>query len=348
MSQGEEPTKKTTEHVTVVEKTETTVILSDGRVLPRVKDKVPPGMSKREFKRLKKRKQWDEHQEERLEFRRKKRHQAKEIRKRKIHELEEKGQDVTEVFPSTKRKIRVEEQIETGSRVIVDCAFDDLMLDKEIVSLANQIARSYADNRNSPYRVDLEVTSFNKRLKKRFEDTITDHFHWNRQQIKFTEEDLEEVLKGQDLSKVVYLSADTDEKIDELKPGETYIVGGIVDKNRHKNLCQDKAEKLGIQTKRLPIDEYIKISGRRVLATSHVVQLLIKWFEHRDWKIAFEEVIPMRKQKEEASQRSKSPTETTTEHANDNDDDNETNDAGNDNNKATETNNGKRTLANTN
>lgn len=33
---------------------------------------------------------------------------------------------------------------------------------------------------------------------------------------------------------VVYLTADADDELDELKEGETYVLGGIVDRNRHK------------------------------------------------------------------------------------------------------------------
>jgi tRNA (guanine9-N1)-methyltransferase len=34
--------------------------------------------------------------------------------------------------------------------------------------------------------------------------------------------------------KVVYLTADCDEELEELKEDETYIIGGVVDRNRYK------------------------------------------------------------------------------------------------------------------
>lgn len=49
-----------------------------------------------------------------------------------------------------------------------------------------------------------------------------------------------------------------------------YIVGGIVDKNRHKGLSARVAAELGIETGRLPIEEEgIKLSSCTVLSTMH-------------------------------------------------------------------------------
>ena len=47
--------------------------------------------------------------------------------------------------------------------------------------------------------------------------------------------------------KIVYLSADAKETLTELKPDELYIIGGIVDRNRYKNLTFDKASRLNIR-----------------------------------------------------------------------------------------------------
>jgi len=70
------------------------------------------------------------------------------------------------------------------------------------------------------------------------------------------------------VTKVVYLSADSPNTISQLDPGTCYVLGGIVDKNRYPNLCQSKAEKLGIETAQLPIGEFIQMSSRRVLTVN--------------------------------------------------------------------------------
>lgn len=94
---------------------------------------------------------------------------------------------------------------------------------------------------------------------------------------------------------IVYLSADSPNTLDKLEPNTSYVIGGLVDRNREKLLCQRRAEQKGIRTAKLPIGEYLQMSSRKVLATNHVVEIMSKWLETGDWAQAFMEVIPKRK-----------------------------------------------------
>lgn len=98
---------------------------------------------------------------------------------------------------------------------------------------------------------------------------------------------------------IVYLTADTDDTIDALEEGKTYIIGGIVDRNRYKNLCAKKAEALGIRTARLPIDPAFlagqRMNARKVLTVNQVFEILVGWTETRDWTAALQRGLPTRK-----------------------------------------------------
>ncbi|KAK7192900.1 tRNA (guanine(9)-N1)-methyltransferase [Paraphaeosphaeria sporulosa] len=94
---------------------------------------------------------------------------------------------------------------------------------------------------------------------------------------------------------VVYLSAESDNTLERLKPNSTYIIGGLVDKNRHKGLCYKRALDRGIKTAKLPIGEFLQMDSRKVLVTNHVLDIMLKWLEHDDWGKAFIEVLPKRK-----------------------------------------------------
>lgn len=252
----------------------------------------PEGMSKKQWKKEWKRQQWDLNKEEYRLKRKAKRQRLKQNRKDIIASYAERGEELPAEYV---REPRVNtKQVDSGMKLIIDCSFDDLMNDKEVTSLSNQITRAYAANRRANKYSEIEVIGFDKRLKHRFENGLSDcnHEQWNH--FKFIEEN-EETLAKLDREHTVYLTADTEDELETLEPNMTYIIGGIVDKNRHKELCLNKAKSLGIPTKRLPIGKYIKLDGRHVLTTSHVVQLMLLYMDNRDWAKSMEDVLPQRK-----------------------------------------------------
>ncbi|TCD63881.1 tRNA (guanine(9)-N(1))-methyltransferase [Steccherinum ochraceum] len=100
---------------------------------------------------------------------------------------------------------------------------------------------------------------------------------------------------------VVYLTADSAEELTELKEDETYIIGGIVDHNRYKNLCLKKSQDTNIRSARLPIGTYLsELKTRKVLTVNQTFEILLKWTETRDWEQALYSVVPKRKFHEKA------------------------------------------------
>ncbi|KAF8449715.1 guanine-1-methyltransferase-domain-containing protein [Terfezia claveryi] len=263
-------------------------------------------LSKNALKRLRRQQAWEEHKKER-KLRDKLKKKQKKEEERRAREEESKAK------PGQKRKAGGEEGDAVGTEdlqngaivkkqkktptlvpitVIIDCGFDDLMHEKEVTSLSSQLTRSYSDNRNAPYQVQLSVTSLNKRLKHRMETTLKNH-HKNWKRVKFCENDYEVTQENKD--SLIYLSSDSDYTLEGLEEGKTYIVGGIVDRNRHKGICHRKATEQGIKTAKLPIGDYIRMASRVVLTTNQVVEIMLKWLECRDWQEAFLQVIPQRK-----------------------------------------------------
>jgi len=114
----------------------------------------------------------------------------------------------------------------------------------------------------------------------------------------------------------VYLTADSENVLEELNPNHTYIIGGVVDRNRLKKCTLRKAEWYGIKTAKLPIGEYSSDdfgSFSRVLTVNHVFEILVRWqtefkkFKKDSdgataasaaadaWRVAFDSVIPRRR-----------------------------------------------------
>ncbi|KAH6637650.1 guanine-1-methyltransferase-domain-containing protein [Boeremia exigua] len=218
--------------------------------------------------------------------------------------------------------------------VVFDCDWENLMFDAELKSLGLQITRCYSDNRKAKYRTHLAVSSWGGKMKERFEGILgNQHTSWKG--FKFFEEDFVEVstksrewmngprggvvagaMKIAEIAdeagegvlaedtgdkptdeegEIIYLSSESDNTLTTLKPNSTYIIGGLVDKNRHKGVCHKRAVERGIKTAKLPIGEFLEMKSRQVLVTNHVLEIMLKWLELGDWGKAFMDVLPERK-----------------------------------------------------
>lgn len=169
-------------------------------------------------------------------------------------------------------------------RILVDCSFDHLMLDKEIKSMTSQLTRCHSENKTAKHPCSLIITGWNAKIADRFHSVFKDQQR-NWAGVQFLDHDYLDASTGQSavpgVSKedLVYLSADSENTIETIDETKCYIIGGIVDKNRHKNLCQGKAESQGIQTARLPIGNYIQMASRKVLTVNHVFEIMSRWLE---------------------------------------------------------------------
>lgn len=63
---------------------------------------------------------------------------------------------------------------------------------------------------------------------------------------------------------LVYLTADAETVLDDLDMSKIYIIGGLVDRNRWKGITLKKAAEQGIQSAKLPIGNYLKMSSSQV------------------------------------------------------------------------------------
>ncbi|KAI0114230.1 hypothetical protein F4776DRAFT_656644 [Hypoxylon sp. NC0597] len=302
-----------------------------------------PTLSKNQLRKLRRQKMWEEKKKEKRNVRRQKRQDKKE-RKQLEREAEIAAAAAEGREPILEEKPQRAPPIKVPVTVIIDCQFEKYMMEKELVSLGNQVTRCYSDNKNSKHPVHLFISSYGGQMKERNE-TVLNNQHKNWKNIHFVEGDfvdaaaqaktlmgkmsedqLIDVLaqgkegdsislsnysedskkkqktapvpepEADDVDKsIVYLTADSPYTIDRLEPNTCYVIGGLIDKNREKGLCYKIARQRNVRTAKLPIGDFMVMSTRHVLATNHVLEIMLQWLETGDWRTAFMKVIPQRK-----------------------------------------------------
>jgi tRNA (guanine9-N1)-methyltransferase len=178
-------------------------------------------------------------------------------------------------------------------QLCLDCSFENVMTPKEINSLASQIRFCYAFNKKAKHPVNATVTNLSGATLEHLQNN-SGFDQWAHRAFEHTEQGLLDAYP--DKTKLVYLTSDSENVLETLEDDKVYIIGGIVDRNRLKRAAINRAEELGIATAKLPITDYISMVTTKVLTCNHVFEILLKYRERgNDWKKAFLEVLPVRK-----------------------------------------------------
>ena len=285
------------------------------------KPKLP--ISKNQLKKMKKQEEWKKKMEKIKQYKKEKKKEKKKLKREererqeklnpkkeeKINEIKNKEKLNTPFKSKKELKEEFKQKCKTGMRVVIDCDFEHLMNGQGNKSMVRQIVDLYSINKESsnPFRVILYGVG--KQIK---EGLIKSNYeNWIGIEIYFKEDFpsfdkfIEEVLYKDDKrsmndikNNIYYLSADSENNIEDIDKNATYIIGGIVDRNKYKGLSLNKAKELGINHGKFPIGEYLKLQSSQVLTTNHTFHILNEFSIKHDWKDAFVSIIPKRKQEE--------------------------------------------------
>lgn len=206
--------------------------------------------------------------------------------KRKTKRLRRKESDIQ---PGEDRRPVISSDFEVVGSVALDMGFFESMSEKESKSLASQIMRCYALNRRYKNRFRLVLLDVNEERMKLLRDRLPEIDKWS---IEISSEPLEDFSK---LHSCMYLSADSEACLGDVSESVTYVIGGLVDHNRFKQACLNKATSLSLPTARLPIMENVRLQGSKVLTVTNVYEILLSYADCRDWKRALVSTIPKRK-----------------------------------------------------
>lgn len=256
--------------------------------------------SKSQLKKLRRHQRWIEGREERKRLEKEKR--------RTKRRLLAKQREESNLGLVSYNRITLMKDSTNPFKIVIDLDFEDFMTDGEIGKCVKQVGRIYACNRHSQSPCQLYLSSLKGKIKDRFAITNRGYENWD---INSSELDFMQVFKrSEDLdsnqskeeSKYIYLTGDTDQILPDVETvhrdykDRVFIIGGLVDHNRHKKLCYERAQAKGITTARLPIQEHLKLKQRQILSTVTVFEILMEVLGYRkEWAEALLNKIPKRK-----------------------------------------------------
>lgn len=211
------------------------------------------------------------------------------------YEAERKANRERRMKEAEEAKVKKSAALRSPYTVVLDLEFGDLMTEKECRSMAKQLTYCYSANTKAAVPLCMYFTGLGGELGEALLKSNPGYKNWA---VHHKEESYLDALPER-RGDLVYLTADSEHELTEFKPSEVYIIGGFVDKNRHKNLTLNKANEQGIRHARLPIRDHLKMTGTHILTVNQVLDIILAQIELKDWDKSLERSVPERKQAKE-------------------------------------------------
>lgn len=128
--------------------------------------------------------------------------------------------------------------LQEGQGIVIDLDFEEQMTESEVRSLCGQLQYAYSSNTRAAVPCHLYFTSLQGSIAEQANRQLSGLANWHVTQESQSYIDFFRQRKDD----LIYLTADSPHELSELDARKLYIIGGIVDRNRHKNICFKKAE----------------------------------------------------------------------------------------------------------
>nr|CDS15705.1 RNA guanine 9 methyltransferase [Echinococcus granulosus] len=194
-------------------------------------------------------------------------------------------------------KERLRQNLVSGVKFCIDCSFEGDMSAKEHSKFAQQLCRVYGANKKAVSPLSLHLVNFNP-AGLLAECCRRKCCGFDNYQIGFHVGSPTDVFKSQ---RIVYLSPDASDPLLDVDKCSVYVAGGLIDENIVKGRSLDTASRLGISAVRLPIQEFAprdwspqNPAKSSSLPLNIVVEILLAYLQHRDWRTALDHHLPHR------------------------------------------------------
>ncbi|XP_049879692.1 mitochondrial ribonuclease P protein 1 homolog [Pectinophora gossypiella] len=181
-----------------------------------------------------------------------------------------------------------------GQSIVIDCSYEDNMVNREVVNAAKQMTFVFGDNRihKDPFNIHLcnvnKDSVFMEQLRRNIPTLTEPWFPMNIHSKSYLDIFPKE--------KLVYLTPHCREELTTFDPDAVYIIGCMVDKSNNEPLSLAKAKRDGLKMAKLPLDRYLEWGpgSKKNLNMNHMVPILLDLRLTGNWEFALRH-IPRRK-----------------------------------------------------